>query len=177
MRPILQFGSPALETKAKKVTVFDDDLRTLVYEMLAVMRHAHGVGLAAPQIGVSKAVFVLERKHTGGPTFFVNPEIVERSKEIQRGAEGCLSANGFFYPTPRPKRVVVRFQGLAGGFTEWRAEGLAARAVCHECDHLKGQLFFTRKRPDQKVVIQAFRAWQKSEDGVELARADSGGES
>jgi peptide deformylase len=143
--PIVKLGNAVLEKPAEAVTVFDDALRQLVQDMFESMYAAHGVGLAAPQIGVSKRIAVIDITFKEDPAqkiALVNPEIV-RVEGKQVGTEGCLSIPEFREKVSRPKRVRVRAQDLDGKIFEMTGEDLLARAFMHETDHLLGKLFIT----------------------------------
>lgn len=141
--PIVKYGDPVLEKAAAPVTVFDDDLRKLVEEMFESMYAAHGVGLAAPQIGISKRLAVVDvtfKEDPNAKLVLVNPEIIHKEgKQTQN--EGCLSIPEFREPVTRPKRVTVRAQDVNGKFFEHTGEDLLARALMHETDHLNGRLY------------------------------------
>jgi peptide deformylase len=141
--PIVKLGNAVLEKPAETVTVFDDALRQLADEMFESMYAAHGVGLAAPQIGISKRVAVIDITFKEDPAqkiVLVNPEVI-RVEGKQVGTEGCLSIPEFREKVSRPKRVTVRAQDLAGKSFEVTGEDLLARAFMHETDHLVGKLF------------------------------------
>jgi len=143
--PIVKYGNPVLETPAAPVTKFDDELKKLVEEMFASMYEAHGVGLAAPQIGISKRVAVIDVTFKEDPKaklVLVNPEII-RTEGKQSGNEGCLSIPEFRETVTRPKRVTVRAQDLHGHWHEHTGEDLLARAFMHETDHLNGKLYIS----------------------------------
>lgn len=141
--PILTYKEPVLRTKAQAVTVFDDDLATLISDMWETMRAAPGVGLAAPQIG--KSIRVLVAAHQGVETAIVNPTIVEASDEERLGTEGCLSVKEFIGVNIRRKAwVVVEGCNVQGEVIRVRAEEWFARILQHEIDHLDGILFMDR---------------------------------
>ena len=144
--------------------MFNGDLRTLVEEMFEAMYAAHGVGLAAPQIGVNLRVAVIDLSVGADPDariVLVNPTIVEGSGE-QREEEGCLSIPDLQERVTRPARVVVRFQDASGAAREIEGTGLLARALCHEIDHLDGRLYVDRLRGLKRELT-----WRK----IEKARA------
>lgn len=143
IHPIVKFGDPVLETVTKPVEHFDQELQTLVDDMFESMYAAQGVGLAAPQIGISRRLAVIDVSNGKNPEAKIicaNPEIVHTEGE-QREEEGCLSLPGFRAHVARPLYVTVRAQDAAGKEFEMRGEGLLARAFCHEIDHLNGTLF------------------------------------
>jgi len=143
--PVVKYGNPVLEKQAETVTHFDDALRKLVEDMFESMYAAHGVGLAAPQIGISKRLAVIDVSFKEDPKaklVLVNPEII-RTEGKQRGSEGCLSLPEFREEVTRPLRVTVRAQDAHGKHFETSGEELLARALMHETDHLNGKLYIT----------------------------------
>jgi peptide deformylase len=143
--PIVRYGDPVLETPAAPVTSFDAELKRLIEDMFASMYEAHGVGLAAPQIGVARRVAVIDitfREDPGAKLVLVNPEIV-RTEGKQSGSEGCLSLPEFREAVTRPKRVTVRAQDEHGEWREHTGDDLLARAFVHETDHLNGRLYIS----------------------------------
>lgn len=143
--PIVKYGNPVLEKPAAAVTVFDGELQKLVADMFESMYAARGVGLAAPQIGISKRVAVVDvtfKEDPNAKLVLVNPEIIGREGR-QRGSEGCLSIPEFREEVTRAKTVTVRAQDLNGKFFEHTGEDLLARAFLHETDHLNGKLYIS----------------------------------
>jgi peptide deformylase len=146
VRPICTYPETVLRHKAQPVMAIDAAVQHLIDEMIETMYAAPGIGLAAPQVGVSLQLFVVDI--TGGREpqalhVFINPEIVTASGRA-REDEGCLSVPGVYGPTPRAERVLVRGMNRAGEVVEAEGEGLLARAFQHEMDHLQGLLFFDR---------------------------------
>ena len=142
---IVKFGDPVLEKPTNRVEKFDDELKTLVGDMFESMYAAQGIGLAAPQIGISLRLAVIDVSNGKNPEAKIvcaNPEIIHSEGE-QREEEGCLSLPGFRGYVGRPIYVTVRAQDATGTQFEMRGEGLLARAFCHEIDHLDGTLFIT----------------------------------
>ena len=143
--PIVKFGDPVLERPAAAVKVFDDELEKLVEDMFESMYAAHGVGLAAPQIGISKRLAVVDvtfKEDPNAKLVLVNPEIIH-SEGRQSQNEGCLSIPEFREPVARPRRVTVRAQDVHGNLFEKTGEDLLARALLHETDHLNGKLYIS----------------------------------
>jgi peptide deformylase len=143
--PIVKFGDPVLETKAAPITEFDAPLRKLLDDMFESMYAAHGVGLAAPQIGISKRIAVIDVTFKEDPKaqlVLINPEIIHTEGRISQN-EGCLSIPEFRENVTRPKKVTVRAQNAKGEFFEHTGEELLARAFCHETDHLNGKLYIS----------------------------------
>jgi peptide deformylase len=165
LRPIVKHGNRVLQTPALPVTVFDESLHTLLDDMVLAMYAAPGIGLAAPQIGVSLRACVIDLtagKRGGTVITLVNPEFVER-EGMQLEEEGCLSVPGFQATVPRPQRVVVKGQDRDGGEVVVEGEGLLARALQHELDHLDGRLFLDRLRGLQRdVIVRKIRKLQRS---------------
>jgi len=143
--PIVKFGNPVLETLAEPVTVFDEELKKLVEDMFESMYAAHGVGLAAPQIGISKRLAVIDvtfKEDPNAKLVLVNPEIIHtEGKQTQN--EGCLSIPDFREPVTRANKVTVRAQDENGNWYEKTGEELLARAFLHETDHLNGKLYIS----------------------------------
>jgi len=143
--PIVKLGAEVLEREAAPVTEFDDKLRKLVEDMFESMYAAHGVGLAAPQIGLSLQLTVIDIASGQDPKaklVLANPQILY-TEGVLREEEGCLSLPGFHAVVRRPARVTVKAQDAAGKEVTHTAEGLLARAFCHETDHLHGKLFIS----------------------------------
>jgi peptide deformylase len=143
IHPIVKYGDPVLETPTKPVENFDDEFRKLTDDMFESMYAAQGVGLAAPQIGISLRVTVIDvttGKNPEARLVCANPQIVHAEGE-QHEEEGCLSLPGFRGRVLRPTYVTIRAQNASGEEFEMRGEGLLARAFCHEIDHLDGILF------------------------------------
>jgi peptide deformylase len=144
--PIVKYGDPVLETPAATITEFDaPELHKLIEDMFESMYAAKGVGLAAPQIGVSKRIAVIDCSNGENPAekiVLINPEII-KIEGAQNGEEGCLSIPGFRENVSRGKRVTVRAQDVKGESFEMTGEDLLARAFLHETDHLKGKLYIS----------------------------------
>lgn len=143
MRPILQVPDPALRAVCDPVTVFDGELAALSAEMFAAMYAAPGRGLAAPQIGDLRRMFVMDVTWKTGersPRIFVNPEIVKSSVALAVNEESCLSIPMITVAVPRPAVLTLRWQGLNGAPQEGVFEGTSAVIVQHERDHLDGIL-------------------------------------
>jgi peptide deformylase len=155
LRPIVKFGGAGLTTPAAPVTAFDTALHKLVDDMIETMYAAPGIGLAAPQIGVSLRVCVVDLsvgKSTGELLTLINPEFIVR-EGMQLEDEGCLSVPGFTATVPRPAKATVRGVDRFGRPVEIQGEGLLARALQHELDHLEGRLFLDRLRGLKRETI------------------------
>jgi len=141
--PIVKYGNPVLEKPSATVTVFDDELKKLVDDMFESMYEAHGVGLAAPQIGIGRRIAVIDvsfKEDPGAKLVLINPEIIHtEGKHTQ--SEGCLSIPDFRENVTRPNKVTVRAQDVNGKIFEKTGEELLARALLHETDHLNGKLY------------------------------------
>ena len=173
--PILEirlFGDPVLRQKAREVTDFDDRLRKLETDMLDTMREAPGVGLAAPQVGVLKRVFVWELEQEEAPALggaaVVNPVIEDTSDETLITDEGCLSFPGLFYEVERPLVVRIRHRDVHGDEHERELSDLPARIWLHEIDHLDGILFIDHLAAhDRKEALKLMREY-RLEQGFDL---------
>ena len=139
LRNIREIGDPILNQRAKEVREMTPNLRALIEDMVETMRHANGVGLAAPQVGVLKRLVVIECEE-GELHVLINPEIVERDGE-QTGYEGCLSDPGKTGIVTRPNHVKVKALNENMEPVTVEGEELLARALCHELDHLDGHLY------------------------------------
>ena len=171
--PILQYGDPGLRAKGNRIEIIDDRIRELAANMLETMHAAHGVGLAAQQIGEALQLTVLDISaveddrpstlkldgndidpKTAMPLVLVNPEI-ELVGETEEGMEGCLSFPEITGDIERAQSVTVRAQNLEGGTIQIEAGGFLARAIQHEGDHLNGILFIDRMRSAAKVALSS----------------------
>jgi peptide deformylase len=163
MRLVRQYPDPALRVAATAVSEVDEDVRSLVERMADIMRRSHGVGLAAPQIGVLRRVFVYRTGADDPVRALINPELSVRSDETEVDTEGCLSLLGgeVTVPVERHERVGARGLDEAGEPVEVEAEGLEARVIQHELDHLDGVLILDRTTKDQRK--EAIRAWRDAE--------------
>jgi peptide deformylase len=166
VRRIALLGEEVLREPGVEVQAFDDELRKLVEDMLETMYFAEGIGLAAPQIGVSQRVCVLDLRDEDHPDagrwVFVNPVIVESSDEEDKKPEGCLSIPEMEEVVTRPARVTVRGFDVEGEAVEVEAEGLLARALQHEIDHLDGVLFIDRLSTFKRRAL--LKKWKKSQE-------------
>jgi peptide deformylase len=155
---IRRFGDPVLKSRAARVDRFDGGLRDQVDQMAALMNDALGIGLAAPQIGVSQQVLVYRVGPDGPLVALVNPEIEWASDDAEPAEEGCLSIPGILVDVERPVHVRVRAQDENGDGRVVEASGLEARVIQHEVDHLNGVLILDRTSKDQrKDAIRAIR--------------------
>jgi len=143
-------GDPVLRKTAKPVTKFDEKLKMLADDMIETMVAEDGIGLAAPQIGILKRLIVIDLYDEKGVTVYVNPKIIHEEGE-QFEIEGCLSVPDVSGAVRRPYKVTLRAQDLEGETFEAEGEGLLARAMCHEVDHLNGILFIDKveEKPEE----------------------------
>jgi peptide deformylase len=171
IRDIVQYGHPVLRQKCRPVTEVDDALRELVADMLETMVDANGVGLAAPQVGEDIRLAVIDVSHdpecvtmlkVNGqdaelesimPLVFINPELTY-SQEKESSVEGCLSIQGIRAEVRRPAAVIAKLPQLDGSVLEIETDGLLARALQHETDHLNGVLFVDRLSAVGKVQMK-----------------------
>jgi peptide deformylase len=138
---ILVYPNPALREPASDVTEFGDELKKLVNDMCETMYLSKGVGLAAPQVGVLRKMFVAD--YEGARHIVINPEITETEGE-ERADEGCLSFPGIYEEVARPNRIRIRYLDENGEKHDEIVEGFLARVYAHETDHLNGRLFIDR---------------------------------
>jgi peptide deformylase len=165
LRRIRIFGDPVLRGRAQEVEVFGSDLEELVQDMFETMYHAQGIGLAAPQIGLSVRVMVVDvpesEEEEGGRFALVNPRIVEVDAQTDRAAEGCLSIPGLEEIVERPASVVVEGSDPDGARVRVQATGLLSRALQHEVDHLDGVLFLDRVSALKRRML--LKKWKKAQ--------------
>ena len=145
---IRQYPDPVLRLKSREIEQFDDDLAQLVGRMTRLMQEARGVGLAANQVGVLRRVFIFQADDDEEPRALVNPTIVDRSEETEPDDEGCLSMQGVLVPVERAVHIRLEARDEHGEPVELELEGLSARVVQHELDHLDGILIVDRTTPE-----------------------------
>jgi peptide deformylase len=153
--PIRKYGDDVLRLPAQPVDQIDAQLQKLIDDMIDTMYAAPGVGLAANQVGVSKRLMVIDLsvgKRPGECHVFINPEIIDAVGEVTE-EEGCLSIPDFVEIVTRPEKVKLRYLDRNGETREMWGEGLMARAMCHEIDHLNGTLFVDHLRGFKKEKI------------------------
>ncbi len=159
-------GSRVLREKAAPVEAVTDDVRRLIRDMIDTMYEAEGIGLAAPQVGISERILVVDvgdEDENRQVHALINPVIVEFGKETEKASEGCLSIPGIEEMVTRPARVTVEALNPDGEPVRIEAEGLLARALQHEVDHLDGILFIDRLSSLKRGII--LRKWRKSRGG------------
>jgi peptide deformylase len=160
---IRMFGDPVLKQRAAEVTDIDASLARLATDMVDTMRAAPGLGLAAPQVGVQKRLFVYELpERDDGPKTLINPVISESSGEWEY-EEGCLSVPGLYFDIVRPKQIHITGYDLDGNEVSIEADELEARMFQHEMDHLEGRLLLELLDPDQRK--QALRELRRRSIG------------
>jgi peptide deformylase len=155
IRPILKYGDRVLHERARPVDTVTPDVERIVDDLVDTMYAAPGVGLAAPQIGMSLRIFVVDisvGRDPSGLMVFINPEFVERDG-LQTEEEGCLSVPGFNATVVRPSKATVKGLDRAGSAYQHEGTGLLARAFQHEMDHLDGLLFVDRLRGIKRDLI------------------------
>ena len=142
-KPIVIYGDPVLRERANPIETIDQDVKDLVASMIATLKSANGLGLAAPQVGVSSRLFIVDLSAvdlTEDVRVFINPEIIETWGQTSM-EEGCLSFPGIFQRVTRPEEVKVKATDINGNEFTLEASGILARAILHENDHLEGKLF------------------------------------
>ena len=167
VHPVVKWGDEVLDKKAATVTEFDKELGRLLDDMFESMYAAQGVGLAAPQIGISKRIAVIDITFGKDPKqklVLINPEIIA-TEGRQSEEEGCLSVPGFREKVKRPSRATVRAQDAKGKEFTMTGEGLLARAFCHETDHLNGRLFLSHLSALKRdLIVRRIRKKIKAEE-------------
>ncbi len=139
IRNIVKLGDPILAKKSRPVENFDSRLFAILDDMKDTLYKANGAGLAAVQVGILRRIVVMDCGD--GYLELINPEIVEKSEELQHETEGCLSLPGKYGVTERPKTVIVKAQNREGKWCMYKGSDLKARCFCHEIDHLDGILY------------------------------------
>ena len=170
--PIRIYPDPVLRVECAPVEAFDDDLRSLVDDMIETMHAAPGVGLAAPQVGIEKRLAVVDLSVGKDPEallVLVNPELLDESGDRETEVEGCLSIPDLTDKVERPYTVRVRAQDAEGETFELEAEDWMARAILHEMDHLDGVLFVDhlrglRKERAKRALRKLVRSQEESEE-------------
>lgn len=152
LRLVRQYPDPALRNAGTAVAEVDDEVQRLAERMLDVMERAHGVGLAAPQLGILRRILVYRASDEDEPKVLINPELVERSDETEVGTEGCLSLLGGELQVPVARHLRVRVSGrdASGDEVDVDVEGFEARVIQHEIDHLDGILIFDRAEDQER---------------------------
>lgn len=146
LRNVIHEGDPALRRTSREVPQVTDRIREIMEDMVETMRASHGVGLAGPQVGIMRRIFVAEPNPEADPPvvyYMINPEIYETEGEIEDD-EGCLSVPGLIGTVKRPERIKIRALDLDGNQQDYEFTDFAARIMCHETDHLNGVLYIDK---------------------------------
>ncbi len=159
VRPIVVWPDPRLREETKTVDSISDEIRELYKDLWDTMVAYQGIGIASPQIGVPVKMFLLDAMVATGqedapPLAFINPEVISTTSETDKSDEGCLSFPGIYVPIERPLKAAVSAIGLDGAPFELEGEGLLARAILHENDHLTGKLMVDFVGPLKKQMIK-----------------------
>ena len=153
LRIIRQEGDEILKKKSRPVEKIDDKVRELIKDMIETMHQYDGVGLAAVQVGILKRIVVIDTYEEGSQVYIlINPEIIE-TKGIREVEEGCLSFPNKFAKVKRPEKVTVKALNEKGEEITIKAEGLLAQAICHEVDHLNGEVFIDKIIPGTLEIV------------------------
>ncbi|MDB6081137.1 MAG: def [Chlamydiia bacterium] len=160
--PLTYYGNPILRAKAKQVTAITDEIRAFVNDMLDTMRESSGLGIAAPQVGKSLAIFItappIEEEGNefkqAPPQVFINPKLTEPSNELWIHSEACLSIPKVSGDVARPLEITVTWLDLDGKEYTKTFHGWAARVIMHENDHINGVLYIDRIPPEQRKAIE-----------------------
>ncbi|MBL4935249.1 peptide deformylase [Clostridium sp. YIM B02515] len=145
VKEIIMFGSPKLKRVSKRIEKIDEEVVSLVKDLKDSLYSTTGIGLAAPQIGVLKRAIIIDLREGEKPIILINPAIVAKVGK-EESIEGCLSYPGYEGKVIRPKKVTVKGVDINGKKVEYTAEGLLAKAFCHEIDHLDGILYTDRAK-------------------------------
>jgi len=154
---IYMLGQETLRTPANRIVKVDDSIRKLAKDMLITMYSAKGIGLAAPQVGVRKRILVIDlnfEDHNAAPNVFINPEIISSSASLDTYEEGCLSIPGVYLNVVRPSSIKLSYRDEMGRQKKMNAEGLMARCIQHEIDHLNGVLFVDKVTDEEELKKQ-----------------------
>lgn len=150
---ILHYPHKSLKTVASEVTVFDDALHQMIKDLYETMYAGDGVGLAAPQVGISARIFVIDAgRGQKQPRCFINPVIIEREGEVEL-EEACLSLPGIYAKVLRAQRIVVNYQDEQGVSHSLDTDGLTAHCIQHELDHLNGTVFIDRLSKLKQMLL------------------------
>ena len=154
---IYMLGQETLRTPANRIVKVDDSIRKLAKDMLITMYSAKGIGLAAPQVGVQKRILVIDLNFEdpeSPPNVFINPEIISSSASLDTYEEGCLSIPGVYLNVVRPSSIKLSYRDEMGRPKKMNAEGLMARCIQHEIDHLNGVLFVDKVTDQDELKKQ-----------------------
>ena len=154
---IYMLGQETLRTPANRIVKVDDSIRKLARDMLITMYSAKGIGLAAPQVGLQKRILVIDLNFedpNAPPNVFINPEIISSSASLDTYEEGCLSIPGVYLNVVRPSSIKLSYRDEMGRPKKMNAEGLMARCIQHEIDHLNGVLFVDKVTDEEELKKQ-----------------------
>ena len=168
---IYKLGSNTLRTTAKRISKVDIDTRKLAREMLQSMYSAKGIGLAAPQVGISKELLVIDinfEDSAAEPLILINPEITAFGSTLNSYEEGCLSIPGVYLNVIRPSTIKLKFRDEMGRPRKMNADGLLARCIQHEVDHLKGVLFVDRVTSKEDLKKELTKEGYKMKDVIPM---------
>ena len=168
---IFKLGSETLRTEAKRISKVDNKLRDLARDMLKSMYSAKGIGLAGPQVGISKELLVIDinfEDSAAEPLILINPEITAFGSTLTTYEEGCLSIPGIYLNVVRPSTIKLKFRDEMGRPRKMNADGLLARCIQHEVDHLKGVLFVDRVTSTDELKKELTKEGYKMKDVIPL---------
>ncbi len=164
---IFKLGSETLRTEAKRISKVDNKLRDLARDMLKSMYSAKGIGLAGPQVGISKELLVIDinfEDSAAEPLILINPEITAFGSTLTTYEEGCLSIPGIYLNVVRPSTIKLKFRDEMGRPRKMNADGLLARCIQHEVDHLRGVLFVDRVTSTDELKKELTKEGYKMQD-------------
>ncbi len=168
---IFKLGSETLRTEAKRISKVDNQIRHLAKDMLQSMYSAKGIGLAGPQVGISKELLVIDinfEDSAAEPLILINPEITAFGSTLTTYEEGCLSIPGIYLNVVRPSTIKLKFRDEMGRPRKMNADGLLARCIQHEVDHLKGVLFVDRVTSTEELKKELTKEGYRMKDVIPL---------
>tara|TARA_B100001115_G_scaffold113046_1_gene83781 strand:- start:529 stop:1134 length:606 start_codon:yes stop_codon:yes gene_type:complete len=169
---IFKLGSQTLRTEAKRISKVDNQIRLIAKDMLQSMYTAKGIGLAGPQVGISKELLVIDinfEDSAAEPLILINPEITAFGSTLNTYEEGCLSIPGVYLNVVRPSTIKLKFRDEMGRPRKMNADGLLARCIQHEVDHLKGILFVDRVTSKEELKKELTKEGYKMKDVLPLS--------
>ena len=168
---IFKLGSETLRTQAKRISKVDSNIRDLAKDMLQSMYSAKGIGLAGPQVGISKELLVIDinfEDSAAEPLILINPEITAFGSTLNTYEEGCLSIPGVYLNVVRPSTIKLKFRDEMGRPRKMNADGLLARCIQHEVDHLRGILFVDRVTSNEELKKELVKGGYNMKDVLPL---------
>ena len=168
---IFKLGSETLRTQAKRISKVDSNIRDLAKDMLQSMYSAKGIGLAGPQVGISKELLVIDinfEDSAAEPLILINPEITAFGSTLNTYEEGCLSIPGVYLNVVRPSTIKLKFRDERGRPRKMNADGLLARCIQHEVDHLRGILFVDRVTSNEELKKELTKEGYNMKDVLPL---------